>query len=116
MTHAPGSRQDAPVRGNGTGSSQYATWARAAVVVGIVDALVLLGTGLATAAEGIHSPILEDGAVVNLVAAVTFPLLAAMMLRDWDASTPRTQQRLAWLFLGLGVLTTGTVLVFSYAA
>ncbi|MGZ4508823.1 MAG: GAF domain-containing sensor histidine kinase [Blastococcus sp.] len=101
---------------NGTGSSPHATWARAAVAVGIVDALVLLGTGLATAAEGIHSPILEDGAVVNLVAGLTFPLLAALMLRDCDASTPRSQQRLAWLLLGLGVLTTGTLLVFTYAA
>jgi signal transduction histidine kinase len=103
---------------NGTGSSSTATWAWAAVVVGIVDALVLLGAGLATAAEGIHSPILEDGAVVNLVAGPTFPLLAALMLRDRDRDrgTPRTQERLAWLFLGLGVLTTGTILVYSYAA
>jgi two-component system, NarL family, sensor kinase len=101
---------------NGAGSSSPATWAWAAVVVGIVDALVLLGTGLATTAESIHSPILEDGAVVNLVAGPTFPLLAALMLRDRERSTPRTQERLAWLFLGLGVLTTGTMLVFTYAA
>jgi signal transduction histidine kinase len=86
------------------------------VVIGVVDALVLLGCGLATTAQGIHSPILEDGAVVNLVAGPTFPLLAALMLRDRDRRIPRTQERLAWLFLGLGVLTTGTVLVFSYAA
>jgi len=101
---------------SGTGSSPPATWAWAAVVVGVVDALVLLGSGLATAAQSIHSPILEDGAVVNLVAGPTFPLLAALMLRRRDPSAPRTQERLAWLFLGLGVLTTATMVVFSYAA
>jgi signal transduction histidine kinase len=116
MTRTPGSRQDAPVSRIGTGPSSPATWAWTAVVVGIVDALVLVGTAVATAAESIHSPILEDGAVVNLVAGPSFPLLAALMLRDRPATTPRTQERLAWLFLGLGVLSTGTFVVFTYAA
>src|SRR5690242_8814005 len=115
MTRTPGSRQDAPVSRNGTGSAS-AAWAWAAVVVAIVDALILLGSGLTTAALGIHSPILDDGAVINLVAGPTFPLLAALMLRDRDAGAPRTQDRLAWLFLGLGMLSTATLLVFTYAA
>jgi len=85
-------------------------------VVAIVDALVLVVTALVTATESLSTPIIADGAVVNLVAGPTFPLLAALMLRSRDAGTPRTQDRLAWLFLGLGVLCTGTLVVFTYAA
>ena len=114
MTSPPGLRQDAPVRRSGTRPT--ATWAWAAVVVGIVDALLVLATGVVTIGASIHSPILEDGATINLVAGPTFPLLAALMLRGRDRSTPRTQERLAWLFLGLGMLTTATVVVYTYAA
>src|SRR4051812_2612227 len=98
MTHPPGSRQDAPVNRNGTGASA-ATWAWAAVVVAIIDTVALAATAIITTVESIHVPSFDDGGVVNLVAAPTFPLLAALMLRDRDAATPRTQDRLAWLFL-----------------
>jgi signal transduction histidine kinase len=115
MTHPPGSRQDAPVNRNGTGAPS-ATWAWVAVVVAIVDTVALVATGIITAVESIHAPLLEDGAVVNLVAAPTFPLLAALMLRDRDPAAPRTQDRLAWLFLFLGALSTATLVVFTWAA
>jgi signal transduction histidine kinase len=116
MTRPPRSRQDAPVSRNGTGPSSSATWAWAAVLVGVVDALALVVTGIVSATSGIHSPVIDDGAVINLVAGPTFPFLAALLLRSRDDSTPRRLDRLAWLFVGLGVLCTATYVVFTYAA
>ena len=100
----------------GTGESSPPTWAWAAVVVGIVNTVALVVTGVVSATSGIHSPIIDDGAVINLVAGPTFPFLAALILRSRDDSTPRRLDRLAWLFLGLGVLCTATYVVFTYAA
>jgi two-component system, NarL family, sensor kinase len=116
MTRTPRSRQDAPVSRNGTEPSSPATWAWAAVVVGVVNALALIVTGIVGATSGIHSPIIDDGAIINLVAGPTFPFLAALILRSRDERTPRRLDRLAWLFVGLGVLCTATAVVFTYAA
>ena len=101
---------------NGTAPSSSATWAWAAVVVGVVNALALVVTGIVSATSGIHSPIIDDGAVINLVAGPTFPFLAALLLRSRDEHTPRRLDRLAWLFVGLGLLCTATAVVFTYAA
>jgi two-component system NarL family sensor kinase len=95
-----------------------ATWAWVAVVVGVLDGI---GIGLAwsvAVVADIDTHIRENGAYINFVAGPTFPLLAALMLRDRarTVARPPRQDRLAWLFLALGVLSTATIVVFVYAA
>lgn len=100
----------------GDAARRPATWAWAAVAVGIVDAIAFGVVGIVSAVDHIHHPIVEDGAWINLVAGPTFPLLAALMLRRREPGQPSRQDRLAWLFLGLGVLCTSTEVVFTFAA
>jgi signal transduction histidine kinase len=95
---------------------RLATWAWVAVVVAIVDTTALAITGIVLATNDIPTRIAADGAWINLVAGPTFPLLAALMLRGRRPDAPRRQDRLAWLFLALGLLCTLTGVVFSYAA
>ncbi|HXR40755.1 MAG TPA: hypothetical protein VN738_00025, partial [Acidothermaceae bacterium] len=92
-----------------------ATWAWAAVVVGIVDAIAFVVLAVVTAVDHIHAAVIETGSVINIVAGPTFPLLAALLLRYRERHTPVRYDRLAWLFLALGVLCTATYVVFTYA-
>jgi len=92
-----------------------ATWAWAAVAVGIVDAIAFGVLGVIAAIDHVHAPIIETGSVINIVAGPTFPLLAALLLRYRDRHEPVRYDRLAWLFLALGLLCTGTYVVFVYA-
>jgi two-component system NarL family sensor kinase len=116
MTNQPRSRDDTTVTRGTTVGQGSATWAWVAVVVAVLNTIAV-GVGLVvTAVDHIDSRIASDGAWINLVAGPTFPLLAALMLRQHDPAKPKRQDRLAWLFLGLGVLCTGTIVVFSYAA
>jgi two-component system NarL family sensor kinase len=105
---------DGPVRST---DRSLSTWAWVAVVVAVLDSV---GIGLAYAIAVIgdmETHIRENGAYINFVAGATFPLLAALMLRDRarTPSRPSRQDRLAWLFLALGVLSTLTIVVFVYA-
>jgi signal transduction histidine kinase len=119
MTNTPRSRDDVTVS---TGAAavpverRLATWAWVAVVVAIVDTTALAIAGIVTATNHISTHIADDGAWINIVAGPTFPLLAALMVRDRRPDAPRRQDRLAWLFLGLGVLCTLTGVVFTYVA
>jgi two-component system NarL family sensor kinase len=92
-----------------------AAWARAAVVVAIIDTAALAAALAVAAASGMHllRSIAQDSVWINLVAGPTFPLLAALMLRtrSRDPDRPPHQDRLAWLFLGFGALCTTTVVL-----
>jgi signal transduction histidine kinase len=81
--------------------------------VAIIDTAALTAALAVAAASGIHLHIAEDGAWINLVAGPTFPLLAALMLRTRgrNPDRPARQDRLAWLFLGFGVLCTATIVL-----
>ncbi|MGH8888849.1 MAG: sensor histidine kinase [Acidothermaceae bacterium] len=92
-----------------------ATWAAAALVVGIVDAIAFGVLAVVAAVDHAHAPIIETGSVINIVAGPTFPMLAALLLRYRDRHHPVRYDRLAWLFLGLGLLCTATYVVFIYA-
>lgn len=117
MAPTAGPRDDAPVfLRRAHAEKRAAAWPWVAVVVGVIDALALLATGLVVRAAHIHAPVIEDGAAVTLVAGPTFPLLAALLLRSRDRTAPRRQDRLAWLLLGLGVLSTATSVLFTYTA
>lgn len=89
------------------------TWAWAAVAVAIVDAMALTAALLASAAVGDRLGIAATGSWINLVAAPTFPLLAALMLRPrrHESSRPVHQDRLALLFLAFGVLCAATLVL-----
>ncbi len=93
-----------------------AAWAWVAVVVAVVDTLALLVVGVVVLIDDIPTRILADGAFINLVAGPTFPLLAAMILRQRAPDTPRRLDRLAWLLLGIGALCTATGVVFVAAS
>jgi hypothetical protein len=76
---------------------RLAAWAWIAVAVAIIDTAGLTAALAVAAASGMHLPIAEDGAWINLVAGPTFPLLAALMLRTRgrDPDRPSHQDRLA---------------------
>src|SRR4051794_34373647 len=115
MTDQARSRDDAAVWGS-TGR-RPATWAWVAVVVAILDAIAL-GVSFAVAAgTDALSSINESGSWINIVAAPTFPLLAALMFRSRgrDANRPPRQDRLAWVFLGFGALCTATITLHVFA-
>jgi signal transduction histidine kinase len=111
MTAQPRSRDDGSVTG-GT-EPALATWAWVAVVVAVLDAIGE-AVGL-TIALSTHQKlgITANGAWINVIAGPTFPLLAALVLRSrgHDPSRPPRLDRLAWAFLGLGALCTGTIFV-----
>src|SRR6185437_11566843 len=123
MTSRPRSREDAAMNQQGRGDAAAlrsvdadpATWAWAAVAVGIVDAIAFGVLGVIAAIDHVHAPTIETGSVINIVAGPTFPLLAALLLRYRDRHKPVRYDRLAWLFLALGLLCTGTYVVFVYA-
>ena len=68
------------------------------------------------AAAGISVPVARDGVWINFIAGPAFPLLAALMLRNRgrDPARPRHQDRLAWLFLGFGVLCAATIVLYIF--
>jgi two-component system NarL family sensor kinase len=92
---------------------RLAAWAWAAVAVAIIDTAALTAALAVAAASGMHLLQADDDVWINLVAGPTFPLLAALMLRtrDRDPDRPPHQDRLAWLFLGFGVLCTATIVL-----
>ncbi|HEY3004580.1 MAG TPA: sensor histidine kinase, partial [Kribbellaceae bacterium] len=59
--------------------------------------------------------IVETGAWLNLIAGTAFPLLAALMLREGLEDRPPHLRRLAWLFVGFGVLCSATIVLHVYA-
>jgi two-component system, NarL family, sensor kinase len=116
MTQVSGSREDAAVKPQRGDAAPPATWAWVAAVAGVVNLLALMVAAIVGAADHLNSPILKDGAVINLVAGPTFPFLAALLLRYHEPEHSERRDRLAWLFLALGMLCTGTDVVFTYAA
>jgi len=93
------------------------TWAWAAVVVAGVNTV---GVGVALVVivtTDVRFDIVEAGAWLTVVAGTAFPLLAALMLHanSDDTHSPTHLPRLAWLFVGFGVLCAGTVVVHTYA-
>lgn len=116
MTQLRGSREDAAVKRRRASATPPATRAWVAVVVGVVDLLLLGVAVVASATDHLSSRIIEDGAVINLVAGPTFPFLGALLLRYHEADNVDRRERLAWLFVALGVLCTGTSVVFTYAS
>jgi two-component system NarL family sensor kinase len=96
-------------------SQRRAAWVRAAVAVAIIDTAALTAALAVAAASGMHllQRIAEDSGWINLIAGPTFPLLAALMLRTRgrDPDRPPHQDRLAWLFLGFGVLCAATIVL-----
>src|SRR5690348_14440433 len=121
MTRRPRSREDAAMSQqeatvvSAERPARLATWAWAAVVVGIVDAIAFAVFAVLTVVDHVHASVIETGSVINIVAGPTFPLLAALLLRYRERDTPGRYDRLAWLFLALGVLCTATYAVFAYA-
>ncbi len=99
------------------GADQKApTWAWVAVVVAILDALATVMVALLIASpHEVASLLTQTDGWINVVAGPAFPLLAALILRYRDPSKPGRQDRLAWLFLGLGIICTLTSVVFTYA-
>lgn len=95
-------------------TAQFRPWI--AVIVAALDT-VALGVGfLIGLATGVPDRLLADSAVITIVVGPTFPLLAAYLLRRGEADRgSRRADRLAWLFLGLGVLGTLTSVLYTYA-
>ncbi len=119
MTQPPRPCNDAMVGIPGTapGTGQHlAAWAQVAVAVAVLDTIAVAAALVIAAETGIYLSIVESGSWINLVAAPAFPLLAALMLRNRgrDPDRPRHQDRLAWLFLGLGALCTATIVLHVF--
>jgi two-component system, NarL family, sensor kinase len=118
----PGSWDDTTVspgaKDPGTGERRTTrAWQSATVVAGVntvalILALTLTATVWLSPGE-VYREIAEVGAWLNLIAGPTFPLLGALMLRTRgrDPSRPVHQDRLAWLFVGSGVLCTATIVL-----
>jgi signal transduction histidine kinase len=91
------------------GATRVAVAISAACAVGEVIAL-LVGW-----ARDMPVGLLENGAVINVVAGPTFPLLGALLLRppaqSEQTSRPARQDRLAWLFVAFGALCAATLVV-----
>jgi hypothetical protein len=94
----------------GTGR-RPAAWA--AVAVAALNAAAVTAALAVAAAASISVPIARVGVWINFIAGPAFPLLAALMLRNRgrDPARPRHQDRLAWLFLGFGVLCAATIVL-----
>jgi signal transduction histidine kinase len=97
----------------GTGR-RPAAWA--AVAVAALNAAAVTAALAVAAAAGIFVPVARDGVWINFIAGPAFPLLAALMLRNRgrDPARPRHQDRLAWLFLGFGVLCAATIVLYIF--
>lgn len=115
MTTQARSRDDGAV--TGVTREHPATWAWVAVVVAGLDAIALGVSFVVAAGTEALNGINESSAWINIVAAPTFPLLAALMLRSRgrDPHRPPRQDRLAWTFLGFGVLCTATITLHVFA-
>jgi two-component system, NarL family, sensor kinase len=107
----PRSRDDRSVTGDT--EPGLATWAWVAVVVAILDTIAE-AAGL-TIGLGTHQKLCStaNGAWINVIAGPTFPLLAALIFRSrgHDPDRPPRLDRLAWVFLGFGVLCAATIFV-----
>jgi two-component system NarL family sensor kinase len=112
MTILPASRDHRPVRRGVTGPG-LATWAWVAVVVAILNGVGLAAALIVGVATHEDLKISESGAWINLIAAPTFPLLAALMFRSRgrDPLRPPRLDRLAWLFVVFGTVCAGTVVL-----
>ena len=105
------------IRGTAPGTGQrVAAWAWAAVAVAVFDTIALTAALVLAAQADIYQPIVEVGGWINLIAGPAFPLLAALMLRNRgrDPGRPPHQDRLAWLFLGFGVLCAATIVLHNF--
>jgi signal transduction histidine kinase len=98
-----------------TAEQSSATWVRVAVVVAVVDTIAVAVALWVAVANDVQLDIVGTGAWINLVAGTAFPLLAALVLRRGAQDRPPHQDRLAWLFLGFGVLCAATIVLHIYA-
>lgn len=113
MTQQPRARDDGAVSAEAIPDRHRATWAEAAVTVGVLDAVALTVAFVLSADRDLLATIDETGSWINLVAGPTFPLLAAVLLRPRGHAQhrPAHQDRLAWLFLAFGALCTATLVL-----
>ena len=111
MAGRPVSRDDRPVKG--AAAEAPTTWAWAAVVVGLVDTIAVVAVAVVSLSTGTGLDLAADAAWILPVAAVSFPFLAALVLRTRGRGTqrPPRQDRLAWALLGVGALAAVTVVV-----
>src|SRR3954447_10972687 len=98
-----------------TADQSSATWVRVAVVVAVVDTIAVAVALWVAVANDLQLDIVGTGSWINLVAGPAFPLLAALVLGRGDQRGPPHQDRLAWLFLGFGVLCAATIVLHIYA-
>ena len=93
------------------------TWSWAAVVVAIVDTIAVTAALVVATTTDVQMDIVDTGAWLNILAGTAYPLLAALMLRGRPSSRsqPRHESRLAWLFVGFGVLCAATIVLHVYA-
>jgi signal transduction histidine kinase len=96
-------------------AQRSATWVRVAVVVAVLDTVAVAVALWVAVAADLQLDIVGTGSWINLVAGPAFPLLAALVLRRSDQDRPPHQDRLAWLFLGFGVLCAATIVLHIYA-
>jgi len=114
MANRAGPRDDEAVVTD-TAEQRSATWVRVAVVVAVLDTIAVAVALWVAAAADLHLDVVGTGSWINLVAVPAFPLLAALVLRGSERDRPPHQDRLAWLFLGFGVLCAATIVLHIYA-
>lgn len=109
MTIIAESREHGHMQADGNRTTATLAWV--AVVVAVLDTLALASGFAVGAAIHVNFGIIAHGAWVNVMAGVTFPLVAALILRTRGlaADRPRHVDRLAWALLGVGALCTLTL-------
>lgn len=110
MTQGLWSRDDDPVMGNHRRRPRATT---VAVLIAAVCALGEVGVFVVGWVQHMRLGLLENGAIINVVAGPSFPLLGALLLRSAPEGAPRParQARLAWLFVAFGALCAATQVV-----
>jgi signal transduction histidine kinase len=81
------------------------------VVVSTLDTAALAIAFVAAGLSDVRVELVETGAFINVVAGATFPLIGALLLSRRDDEVPGAPHlsRLAWLFIGYGVLCAATI-------
>ncbi|WP_328525663.1 sensor histidine kinase [Kribbella sp. NBC_00359] len=98
-----------------TAEARSATLVRVAVAVAVIGTIAVAVALWVAVVDDLQLDIVGTGSWINLVAVPAFPLLAALVLRRSEEDRPPHQDRLAWLFLGFGVLCAATIVLHIYA-